>query len=168
VAEHCFVAAQIAYILAKMEKANAERAALLALFHDNGESRVGDLHLIQRCYLDSKQAEKRAFFEQTEGLLKDEDLKVIFEEFEKGKTLEGIIAQDADKLELAVQAKCSIDMGGNKSIHLWIDRIRALLRTNSAQKLLGIIEKTDMNEWWQLIPEIQEKIEKWGSEKSHQ
>jgi len=160
VAEHGFVAAQIAYLLAKMEKANAEHAVLVTLFHDNGETRLGDMNLIQKCYLDTGLAEKKAFFDQVEGLIGEDDLKGFFEEFDKGETLEAVIAWDADKLELAVQAKCSLDMGSNKSVHLWIDRIRALLRTNSAQKLLVIIEETDMNEWWQEIPEIQKEIKR--------
>ena len=71
-----------------------------------------------------------------------------------------MVAWDADKLELAVQAKCSLDMGSNKSVQLWIDRIRTLLKTKSAKKLLEIIEKTDMNEWWQAIPGIQEEIKR--------
>ena len=167
VAEHCFAAAQIAYILAKMEKANAEHSTILALFHDNGESRVGDLHLIQKCYLNSEQGERRALFDQTAGIPADEDLKEMFEEFKKGNTPESVIARDADRLELALQAKYSIDVGGNKAIYLWFDRIRVLLRTESAKKLLEVIEKTDMNEWWQSISEIQEKIEKWRSEKSN-
>ncbi len=164
VAEHCFVAAQIAYILAKIENANAEHAAIIALFHDNSESRIGDFNLIHHCYLKSRQAEKRAFFDQIRELPSKENLRQIFEEFETGNTPEGIIARDADKLELAIQAKCTLDMGSNKSVQLWIDRIRTLLKTESAKKLLEIIEKTDMNEWWQAIAEIQKEIKAWKRE----
>lgn len=160
VAEHGFVAAQIAYILAKMEKANAEHAVLVTLFHDNGETRLGDMNLIQKCYLDTELAEKEAFSDQIGGLVGENELKSLLEEFNTGRTLEGIIAWDADKLELAVQAKCSLDMGSNKSAQLWIDRIRTLLKTNSAKKLLAMIENTDMNEWWQTIPGIEEEIKR--------
>ena len=160
VAEHAFTAAQIAYILAKMEKADAEQAVLITLFHDNGETRLGDMNLIQKCYLNTELAEKKAFLDQIEGLVGEDELKELFEEFNEGKTIEGIVAWDADKLELAVQAKCSLDMGSNKSVQLWIDRIRILLKTNSAKKLLEIIEKTDMNEWWQAIPGIRKEIKK--------
>jgi len=160
VAEHGFTTAQIAYILAKMEKADAEHAVLVALFHDNGETRLGDMNLIQKCYLNTELAEKKAFLDQIEGLVGEDELKELFEEFNEGKTIEGIVAWDADKLELAVQAKCSLDMGSNKSVQLWIDRIRILLKTNSAKKLLEIIEKTDMNEWWQAIPGIRKEIKK--------
>ena len=68
VAEHCFVAAQIAYLLAKMEKADAEHAAVITLFHDNGEARIADLNLVQNYYLKAKKAEKRAFFDQIKSL----------------------------------------------------------------------------------------------------
>lgn len=161
VAEHCFAAAQIAYILAKMENADAEHAAIIALFHDNGEARIGDINFVQKCYLVTGEAEREAFFDQINDLPQEEDLKKTFEEFEKGNTREGIVAQDADKLELAIQAKCVLDMGSNRSVQLWIDRIRTLLKTDSAKRLLEIIEKTDMNEWWQAIKGIREEIKTW-------
>ena len=164
VAEHSFVAAQIAYILAKMENANPEHSAIIALFHDNSETRIGDLNLIHHYYLQSKRAGKRAFFDQIKNLPQEDNLRQLLEEFEEGNTPEGIIARDADKLELALQAKCALDVGGNKSICLWIDRVRALLKTDSAKKLLEIIEKTDMNEWWQAIAEIQKEIKAWKRE----
>ena len=68
VAEHSLVAAQIAFILGKMEKANAERAALIALFHDNGETRIGDFDKRTAYYLNSKEGEKKAFKEQAQEL----------------------------------------------------------------------------------------------------
>jgi len=160
VAEHCFVAAQMAYILAKMENADAEHAAVMTLFHDNSETRMGDLNLVQSYYLKPKKAEKRAFFEQVKNLPSTEDLQQLFKEFEEGVTPEAVIARDADRLELAIQAKCHVDMGGNKSLQNWIDRVRSLLKTDSASHLLDVIEESNMNEWWRAIKGIKEERKK--------
>lgn len=159
VAEHSFVAAQIAYILAKMENVDAEHAAIIALFHDNSETRLGDLNLIQQQYLDKEQAEKKAFLEQTRGLTQSEELMAVFEEFKEGNTPEGIIARDAERLELVIQIKCYLDTGvSNKAFQNWIGRVRAQLRTDSAKELLDVIENTHMNDWWQAIKGVREEI----------
>ena len=51
VAEHSFRTAAIAYLLAKLEGADAGRVTLMALFHDMGEARTNDLHRIVRRYV---------------------------------------------------------------------------------------------------------------------
>jgi putative hydrolase of HD superfamily len=43
VAEHSFRVGVIAYVIATLEGANADRAAALGLFHDVPESRTGDI-----------------------------------------------------------------------------------------------------------------------------
>jgi len=60
IADHVTVAAQIAYVLAKMEGLNAEKCAVMALFHDNDETRIGDLHRIATLYLEKEQASLKA------------------------------------------------------------------------------------------------------------
>jgi putative hydrolases of HD superfamily len=160
VAEHCFVTAQIAYLLAKMEKANAEHAAVIALFHDNGETRITDLNLVQGYYLKPGKAERRAFFDQVKSLPSAEDIKKLFKEFAESVTPEAIIAKDADRLELAIQAKCYLDAGGNKSLQIWIKRVRVLLKTRSANRLLDAIEESDMNGWWETVKGIREERKK--------
>ncbi len=158
VAEHVFAATQIAYILGKMEGVNAERAALITLFHDNGEARTFDLCLLQKVYLgDKNDAEGKALSEQAENLPVQEEIKEMYKEFEESKTSEAKVAFDADKLELAVQSKEFIDQG-NKSAQIFINGIRKSIKTESAKKLLDIIEQTDSNSWWQEIPGIKEKL----------
>lgn len=156
VAEHSFCATQISYFLAKMEKVNPEKVVLMALFHDNGEARVGDLNLIQQKYLSKKNPEKKAFLEQIEQIQDNKEIKAFYQEYLAQKTLEAKIVHDADKLELCLQAKFYIDQGFKSQ--LWIDNVRNSLKTKSAKKLLKIIEKTDANEWWQKIPFFQKRI----------
>lgn len=43
VADHTYRTIVIAYFIAKLEKADAERTILLTLFHDNVETRIGIL-----------------------------------------------------------------------------------------------------------------------------
>ncbi len=160
VAEHICVAAQIAFILGKIEKVNAERAALMTLFHDNGEARTFDICLLQKIYLNNhNDAESEAFLDQINDLPAKEDIEELFQEFVDKKTPEAQIAREADKLELALQAKLYINQG-HKDAQLWIDNLRPVIKSDSGKKLLEIIEKCNSNDWWRTIPEIEERINK--------
>ncbi len=169
VAEHVLAAAQIAFILGKMEKANAERAVLIALFHDNEETRTDDIHTLNRYYLGSskEQAAEKAFYEQIEKLPFKNELGKIYQEFQEKNTPEAIIARDADKLEAIVQMKCYIDKGivDIKTAKMWINYDARNLKTDSAKKLFEVIKETNMNEWWLSIPFIKKEIEKYGLDK---
>jgi putative hydrolase of HD superfamily len=69
VAEHSLCAAQIAYIIAKVEGADAHRCATMLLWHDMPEARIGDLHRNASKYLTNKQkAEESALRDQVSGL----------------------------------------------------------------------------------------------------
>lgn len=159
VAEHIFLTAQIAYVLGKMEKVNAEKAALIALFHDNGEARLGDSDLVKRTYLNTNGAEEKVFFDQIKNLPVEKELKEIYKEWVKQDSSEAIVARDADLLELVLQIKCFLD-SGNKLLPIWLKFIKANLKTKSAKKLLETIVKTNIDDWWRQIPEIKEKLEK--------
>lgn len=161
VAEHALITAQIAYVVGKMEKVNAERAALIALFHDNGEARIGDENVIAKLYsgANKDQAEKKAFFDQIKDLPGEKEIKEISEEWGRKETPESIVARDADTLEAAIQAKCYLD-SGNKLAELWIKWYKSRVKTKSAKKIIEAIEKTNMDEWWKEIPEIAKEIKK--------
>jgi 5'-deoxynucleotidase YfbR-like HD superfamily hydrolase len=73
----------------------------------------------------------------------------LYSEFEKQDTPEGLVAHDADQLELAIQAKCYLDIGYDTKSR--INGIRSSLKTNAARELLDIIERTNMNQWWRKI-----------------
>src|ERR1041385_3926786 len=68
VAEHSYRTAVIGYILASLEGANPERTAVLCLFHDTAETRIGDMHWITKRYIQTKEGEQAAFKEQIEQL----------------------------------------------------------------------------------------------------
>ena len=65
VAEHSLCAAQIAYVLAKMEGADAQKCATMLLWHDLPEARIGDLHRNAQQYITGKkEAEGKVLHDQ--------------------------------------------------------------------------------------------------------
>jgi len=136
VSEHSYRAAVIAYILAKKEGVNPEKASLAALFHDLHEVRINDIHIVGKKYVkvDEKKARADTFAPLPEilGLFKDEKIMRV--------------AGDADKLELIFQAKEYKDLG-NPYVQQWIDRASALLKTGSAKKMAKEAAKRDAFKW---------------------
>jgi len=120
IAEHSLRAAQIGFILAEMENdkageeiVSAEKVAAMMIVHDNAEARVGDQHKVGARYFSKKEAEQKAFDEQVEGLGERIEVKWkgYLEEHDNRNTKEGVVAQDADWLEAAFQAKEYLDLG---------------------------------------------------------
>lgn len=155
VAEHSYMAGAIAFILAKMEGANAERAAVMGLFNDMAETRIGDLNKIAQRYVGGKDVEKKVVKEQLASLPSEikESLSKIMDEYYKEDTKEGVIARDADLLENAFQAKEYIEHG-YKSCEDWISNIKKMLKTESAKKLLNLMENGSSTNWWQGLKNI--------------
>ena len=113
VADHSFGVAFVTLLLGKILKSQGieidmEKALAMAIIHEIGESRLGDLHLESRRHLGKetvRQAEESAVrdvFSQL-GHLGDE-LTAIWKEFEDGQTTEAILVRAADKVELMLQA----------------------------------------------------------------
>lgn len=150
IAEHAYRTAVIGFIVAKAEKANAEKVALICLMHDNGETRITDLHKLAQRYINTKKAEKKAYKDQLERLPNDiADLFwKNFLEYEDQTSKEGIIARDADYLETAFQAKEYLDIG-HKACQDWINNVEKSLKTKTAKKLLKSMKKKQFTDWWQ-------------------
>ena len=150
VAEHVMRAAQIGYILAIMEgDANPEKVASILLVHDNGEARIGDQDKIAARYYEKNDAEMSAFSEQIQNLGEkiEKNWQQYFEEFEKRKTKEGMVAKDADWLEVAFQAKEYLDLGC-QSAEDWIGNVEKALETESAKKIISEMKKINFTDWW--------------------
>lgn len=150
VAEHSLRAAQIGFILAKMEKfKNPYKVASMVIFHDIGECRIGDLHKIANRYVNANELE--AVADQTNDL--DEigaEIFKLWEETENRTTKAGILAKDADLLEQAVTAKEYLEKGYNFT-QKWIDAIKLHLQTKSAQMLCAELQNCNSNDWWQSL-----------------
>jgi putative hydrolase of HD superfamily len=161
IAEHICVSSQIAYILGKMEGVNAERAALISLFHDIGEIRTGDANWVSKIYWNSEKAEEKALLDQIKNLPGEKEIKGFLRELKEQKTPESIVVKDADYLEVAIQAKCYLETG-HKDARLWMEAVRSSLKTKSAKKLFSLMQRTNLRDWWLDIKEIQNKSKKLG------
>jgi len=153
VADHSLRAAQIGFILAKLENyENPLEVCGILLFHDIIECRVGDIHKVANRYVsvDKEQVLK----DQLENL--GSIGKEIFEMLKQLKvknTKAGIIAKDADYLEQAVTAKELIEKGYAYAQD-WINNVEKALKTSSAKKLLKLLKKAGSNDWWQGLKKI--------------
>ncbi|MER7045369.1 HD domain-containing protein [Streptomyces jumonjinensis] len=133
VAEHSFRVGVIGSVLAMMEGVDPARVALLCLFRDSQETRVGDIPHSGRKYL--KAAPNRevpadpvanahpAVRTGVQGAL---------DEYEAGETSEAVVARDADKPERLVQAVEYREQGYSLTQN-WIDTSLASLKTTSAK-----------------------------------
>lgn len=149
VAEHVLLAAQIGYVLAELEGADKDKVLRMLVFHDNAETRIGDLHKIAQHYVTDKvEIETTALIDQTQFLPEQVviDLRSDFIETEKKETLEAKVVKDADYLEQAFQARL-YQLQGHQGVDNWITNIRAALQTKSAKKILAEMIQTDPMEW---------------------
>ena len=149
VAEHTLRAAQIGYILAIMENVNPEKVVAILLIHENPETRIRDHHKVVARYINTKEAQKQVLKEQCEdfGDYIKKKWTDYYEEIEDRTTKEGIVAKDADWLEVAFQGKEYVDQG-YKSAQNWIDNMEEALETESAKKILAEMKKTEFTDWW--------------------
>lgn len=146
VAEHTLRAAQIGFILAKLENyPNPEQVCTMVVFHDIAEARVGDIHKLAQRYITVEEA--RSAQEQLENL--DELGDRIFDLWNQVETRNspaGIIAKDADLLEQAVMAKEYLEKG-YVAAQRWIDNVSKVLQTDSAKQLLATLETVNSYDW---------------------
>lgn len=148
VAEHSLNAAQIGYIIAKMEGADAYKVATILIWHDIAETRMGDIHKVGARYLDNKkEAEVRVMKEQMEDLDFGEDILSLFDEYEHRTSLEWMIAKDADYLEQAFQMKVYLDQW-YPAAQDWIENVGQVLQTESAKKLWAKMQEKNSTDRW--------------------
>lgn len=149
IAEHSFRVALIGAVLAMMEGADPAKVALMGVFHDTQETRVGDIPHIGRRYLTAASNEK-----VTADQLADahpavrSGIQKVVEEYENGDSLEVLVAHDADKLECLIQA-VEYREQGHQNVQNWIDTSLNSLKTASAQQLAQAALNMTSVEWQQ-------------------
>ncbi|MGV9315042.1 HD domain-containing protein [Streptomyces sp. NPDC003691] len=135
IGEHSFRVGLIASVLAMMEGADPAKAALLGLWHDTQETRVGDIPHIGRRYLDAASNEKVTADQVSAAHpAVRAGAQSVVSEYENGDSLEVVCARDADKLECLIQA-VEYREQGYANVQGWIDTSRANLKTASAREL---------------------------------
>jgi putative hydrolase of HD superfamily len=155
VADHCYRCAVIGYVLAKMEAADAHTVTMMCLFNDLHEARINDAHKVASTYLNYRQAEDKAFFDQIE-MLPDSirsEMSDWRKQYTKQKSRESIIARDADILECLIQAKEYFDQGHSQA-KLFFKKAPKHLKSKSAKKIWKDLQKWDSSHWWQRITEF--------------
>lgn len=153
VAAHSLRAAQIAYILAVLEDyPNPAEVCTITVFHDIEETRLGDIQRLASRYLTvDKEAAVR---EQTEPLGElGQQVFDLWAQQERRHTPAGIIAKDADMLDMMAMAKEYLERGYN-SAQDWLDNIGPALRTESARQLAGALVEQDSTAWWQGLKKL--------------
>lgn len=148
VAEHSLNAAQIGYILAKMEGADANKVATMLVWHDIAETRIGDMHKVAVGYItNKKELERQVMKDQFDWLDFGDEVKSYFEEMDERKTLEGRVAKDADYLEQAFQAKTYKEIG-HEDAQNRITNVGNALKTESAKKIRTQMCQTKSSDRW--------------------
>ena len=148
VAEHSCNAAQIWYLLAMMEWADANKVAAMLVRHDIGETRIGDVHKVGARYRKNKyEVEMQVIKDQLEGIHWWEHIFSLFEEYEHKTTKEWIIAKDADYLEQAFQAKVYVEQW-YAAAQDRIDNVGNAIQTESAKQLWNEMVQTNSYDWW--------------------
>ena len=147
IASHSFRVALIAFFLAKLEKANSNKALLMALFHDIPEARSGDQNWVHKKYV--KVFEEEIIADQLKGLPGDKELKNLAEEYHDRKSIESKIAKDADLIDQILLLK-EYDWNGNKEAADWLrgEQQYNKLTTKSAKRLAKEIISQKPHSWW--------------------
>jgi putative hydrolase of HD superfamily len=147
IADHSFRAATLAGIIAAMEGADPERAALLSLFHDSQETRLTDIPYLAKWYV-KRAPNEEVTADQTRGLPAPvaEMISRTVAEYEQKTSQEARCARDADKLECLIQA-IEYREHGNENVQPWIDSSLAALQTTSAKNLAAEALNTRSLDW---------------------
>ncbi len=148
VADHSFRCAIIGFCLAKIEKCDFNKTAIICLFNDLHEARINDMHKVVQRYILLRDAEKKASKEQVKDLFYGigKNIMSMMNELWEDKSKESIIARDADILECMLQGKEYYDQGFTQAKEFYIKPYK-LLKTKSARKLARYIKKWDSRSW---------------------
>ena len=149
VADHIYRTAVIGYLVAKMERADADKVMKMCLFHDIAEVRIGDIDKIAQRYIEKDEVEMKILEDQLKNLpfsVGEEAMDAVKEMSQK-ITKEAIIAKDADILELLFQAKEYADIGHTGCLY-WIEKNSRFLKTESAKNILAELSSMNSTDWW--------------------
>jgi putative hydrolase of HD superfamily len=153
VADHNLRTAQIAYFLAKAEGyENPYEVVTMAVFHDIGECRIGDIHKVANRYIQAD--EQGAVKDQCRPLEEmGEAIFSLWKQTEERSSIPGVIAKDADYLEQAFTAKEYLEKGYTK-MAVWIQNSKKHLQTRAAQLLWEEMNAMESWEWWKNLKKL--------------
>lgn len=148
VAEHSWRTALIATIIAKLEGADPARAAFLAVWHDTGETRTGDVNHLGKKYTAGEADPRDITADQVAGMpgILAEALTELVAEYEAKDSPEAICARDADKLECMIQG-IEYKAQGYENAQRWIDNSRGRIVTKTGSALADAVLETGSLNW---------------------
>ena len=154
IASHSYRVSLIAWMLAKIEKADPYKTVMMALMHDFGEIRTGDHNWIHKKYVKIYEDE---IAEEQLNTLPFNDLFEFSKEYEKRESKESIIAKDADVIDQILLLR-EYEWQGNKEARTWLEgkrgpqsKVMVRLKLDSSRKLAEEISKRDPSKWWENI-----------------
>jgi putative hydrolases of HD superfamily len=148
ISEHTFRTMWTALILAKREGVqDIEKLMKMALVHDLSESRTGDAHYLSHQFVN--RFEDKAIAES----LKEtslEELKQLWDEYEKRESIISKIVRDADLLDVEIEIN-ELHSKGHKVAEDWkkfrdqtfVDK----LSTDSAREIWKAIQNSNPHDW---------------------
>ena len=146
VAEHSHRTAIIGYTMSRqIAEADILRTVLMCLIHDLPEARTGDHNYVNKQYVSVN--EEKAVQDLAQDLPFGDELVSLIDEFNKGESLEAMIARDADQLDLILELKEQKDLG-NKYAKEWLYYGEKRLLTEIGKKTAQEILETDSTDWW--------------------
>lgn len=151
VAEHSHRTAVLAYLIAHLEGADAERACTLAAWHDVPETRTTDLDSIAKRHVSAEDPTETAKL-QTTGFPDSlgQAVREIIGEVEAKASRESICAKDADKLECLITAR-EYQTEGYTDLEPWVENMAASMRTETGKQLAGLAQELRPRCWWDEI-----------------
>jgi 5'-deoxynucleotidase YfbR-like HD superfamily hydrolase len=116
------------------------------MFHDIGETRIGDIHKLANRYITAD--ETSAVAEQTARLGNfGPQVMELWHQIEERSSTAGIIAKDADLLELAVRAREYMAQGFSDAKE-WFQAAEQRVTTKSAKALIAELPNISPTDWW--------------------
>ena len=152
VAEHSFRVGVLAYIIAALEGADPDRAAVLGLFHDLPETRIGDVPSVGRPYVTTAPPHDVAADQVAElpDLLATHIVALSCSSMSAktaAATPESRCSRDADKLDCLLQAR-EYQSQGNEHMQPWIDSMVAAVSTETGKRLAAAAQEVAPGAWW--------------------
>lgn len=146
--EHSFRVAWITMILASSEKVkNVGKVVTMALVHDVGESRSGDVHYVSRQY--TSRDEEMAVKDIFSGTSLNQEMVELWKEYEERKTIEAKIVKDADNLDVEFELK-EQEAKGEAIRKYWLEARKVVFKnlyTESAKKMWREIQGSNPHDW---------------------
>lgn len=148
------LAAQLSYVVAAGENADACRAATMTLFTMLPNARVGVVDYLARSFVNIGDVREKALKKQLgswpESLA--EQLGELLEDSEKRESLEARCAYEGYRLASAY-FDAVYRRGGHATKSAWISSARSIVETRTGKAILTAIEDGSFEEWWQdLMP----------------